>query len=77
VSTTEELVGRISSGSDLESENMAIGIRHADMWQTLLQTLALTSPTCGGLSVGIVRSRTEATVLIRPILTFGTHAKAM
>jgi hypothetical protein len=30
VSTTEELLGRNSSGSGLESENMAVGIRHAD-----------------------------------------------
>jgi hypothetical protein len=30
VSTTEELLGRKSSGSCLETENTAVGIRHAD-----------------------------------------------
>jgi hypothetical protein len=55
VSITEELLGRNSSGSGLESrENTAIGIRCSDH-------AALTSPTSGGRSVGIVRSRTQAT----------------
>jgi hypothetical protein len=43
VSTIEELIGRNSSGSRLEEP----------------QKLALTSPTSGGHSVGIVRSRTK------------------
>jgi hypothetical protein len=30
VSTVEELLGRKSSGSGLETENTAVGIRHAD-----------------------------------------------
>jgi hypothetical protein len=30
MSTNEELLGRKSSGSGLESENTAVGIRHAD-----------------------------------------------
>jgi hypothetical protein len=30
VSTVEELLGRKSSGSGLEDENTAVGIRHAD-----------------------------------------------
>jgi hypothetical protein len=30
VSTTEELLGRKSSSSGLETENMAVGVRHAD-----------------------------------------------
>jgi hypothetical protein len=30
VSTIEELIGRKSSGSGLETENTAVGIRHAD-----------------------------------------------
>jgi hypothetical protein len=39
-----------------------VGIRCADHVTPLYpQKLALTSPTGGGLSVGIVRSRTEAT----------------
>jgi hypothetical protein len=62
VSKIEELLERKSSGSGLE-------IREYDLWDpsrwprsTLyLQKLALTSPTSGGRSVGIVRSRTQAT----------------
>ena len=39
-----------------------MGIRCADHVTPLYpQKLALTSPTCGGRSVGIVRSRTKAT----------------
>jgi hypothetical protein len=60
VSTTEELLGRKSSGSSLENENMAVGIRHSDHVATSIRkNLALTSPT-GGLSVGKVLSRTPA-----------------
>jgi hypothetical protein len=62
VSTLEELLGRKSTGSGLEN-------RDYDQRDTLRwprdsfypQTLALTSPISSGLSVGIVRSRTEAT----------------
>ena len=40
---------------------MAVGNRYADHVTTLYpQKLALTSPTGGGRSVGIVRSRTKA-----------------
>jgi hypothetical protein len=64
VSTTEEL-GRISSGSGLESRDTAVGIRHADhMASSIRKKLALTSLTSGGRSVGIVRLRTEATEFI-------------
>jgi hypothetical protein len=62
VSTTEELLGRKSSGSGLE--NREHGRRDPSRWprDTLYpQKLALTSPTSGGRSVGIVRSRTKAT----------------
>jgi hypothetical protein len=62
VSTTEELLGRNSSGSGLE--NRKYGRRDPSLWPrgTLYpQTLALTSPTSCGRSVGIVRSRTQAT----------------
>jgi hypothetical protein len=38
-----------------------LGIRHADNGAHYLQKLALTSPTRGGRSVGIVRSRTQTT----------------
>jgi hypothetical protein len=62
VSTTEELLGRTSSGSGLESREYGLGIRHADHVATSARKkLALTSLTSGGRSVGIVRLRTEAT----------------
>jgi hypothetical protein len=52
---------------------MAIGIRRADHATPFYpQTLALTSPICGGRSVGIVRSRIEATVNIIIITTTTT-----
>jgi hypothetical protein len=42
-------------------ENTAVGIRHTDHeTSSFRKTLALTSLTSGGLSVGIVRSRTKA-----------------
>jgi hypothetical protein len=70
VSTTEELLERKSSGSGLESRKY--GHRNPSRWPrgTLYpQKLALTSLTSGGLSVGIVRSLTQATefslVLVR------------
>jgi hypothetical protein len=45
-----------------EAENTAVGIRHADHMAPLYpQKFALTSPTSCGLSVGIGRSRTQAT----------------
>jgi hypothetical protein len=42
-----------------KTENTAVGIRHSDALNP--QKLALTSPTIGGRSVGIVRSRTQTT----------------
>jgi hypothetical protein len=62
VSTTEELLGRKSSASGLEIREY--GRRDPSRWSrgTLYpQKLALTSPTCGGRLVDIVRSRTQAT----------------
>jgi hypothetical protein len=62
VSTTEELLGRTSSGSGLESREY--GRRDRCCWPrgTIYpQTLALSSPTRGDRSVGIVRSRTKTT----------------
>jgi hypothetical protein len=62
VSTTEELLERKNSGSGLE--NRDYGRMDLSRWQrgTLyLQKLALTSPTSGCRSVGIVLSRTQAT----------------
>jgi hypothetical protein len=59
VSTTEELLGRKSSGSGLESQKY--GRRDPSPSPLYPQKLALTSPTSGGRSVGIVRSQTQAT----------------
>jgi hypothetical protein len=62
VSTTEELLERKSSGSGLE--NREYGRREPSRWPrgTLYpQNLALISPTSGGRSVDIVRSRAQAT----------------
>jgi hypothetical protein len=51
-----------SSGSGLENWDYGLGIRHGDHATPFYtQKLALTSPTGGGRSVGIVRSRTKAT----------------
>jgi hypothetical protein len=62
MSTIEELLERKSSGYGIEIRDY--GRRDPLRWSrgTLYpQTLALTSPTNGGLSVGIVRLRTQAT----------------
>jgi hypothetical protein len=62
VSTTEELLGGIISGSGLE--NREYGRRDPSRLprDTLYyQDLALTSPRSGGRSVGIVPSQTKAT----------------
>jgi hypothetical protein len=49
----------------LENRDYGLGIRRADHATHLYpQTLALTSPTSGGRSVGLVRSRTKATELL-------------
>jgi hypothetical protein len=62
VSTIEELLGRTNSGSGLENRDTAGEIHRADYADTLYpKKLELTSPTNGGPSVGIVRSRTGAT----------------
>jgi hypothetical protein len=63
VSTTEELLGRKRSVSGPESREYGrVGIRHTDnVAPYIRKTFALTSPTRGGRSVGIVRSRTQAT----------------
>jgi hypothetical protein len=62
VSTIERLLGRQSSGSGLECREY--GRRDPSRWPhgTLYsQKMALTSPTNGCRSVGIIRSRTQAT----------------
>jgi hypothetical protein len=62
VSTIKELLGRKRSGSGLE--NREYGRRVSSRWPRGIlypQNLAITSLTWGGSSVGIVRSRTQAT----------------
>jgi hypothetical protein len=60
VCTTEELLDKKSCGSCLEIENTAVGIRDADhVAPSIRRKLAITSPTSGGRSVGIVRLRTQ------------------
>jgi hypothetical protein len=62
VGTIEELLERKSSGSGLEKREY--GRRDQSRWSRgslYPQKLALTLPTSGGHSVGVVRSRTQAT----------------
>jgi hypothetical protein len=62
VSTIEELLGRNSRGSGLENREYVRGDPLRWPRDTLYpQKLALTSPTYGGLSVGIVRLRSKTT----------------
>jgi hypothetical protein len=77
VSTTEQLLGRKSSGSGSGLEIREYGRRDPSRLQrgTLYpEKLALISLTSGGRSVGIVRSRTESTdfVLLREGLPFSS-----
>jgi hypothetical protein len=58
VSTIKELLESKNSGSGLENREQ---VRRGSA--THPQKLALTSPTSGSRSVGIVRSRTQATVV--------------
>jgi hypothetical protein len=60
VSTTEELLDRKAAAPAYKTENTAVVIRRADhVAPSIRQRLAITSPTRGGRSVGIVRSRTQ------------------
>jgi hypothetical protein len=62
VSTIEELLGRNSSGFGLENWEYGCGDPLRWPLDTLYpQKLALTSPTWGGCSVGLVRLRTKTT----------------
>jgi hypothetical protein len=63
VSTTEELLGRRSSGSGLGNRDYGLrGAALSDYATSLYpQELALTSPSSGDRSVGIVLSRIQAT----------------
>jgi hypothetical protein len=56
VSTTEELLDRKIAAPVYKTENTALGVRHADhVAPSIRKTLAITSPTSGGRSVGIVK----------------------
>jgi hypothetical protein len=60
VNTTEQLLDRIVAAPVEKTENTAVGIRFADhVAPSIRKKLAITSPTSGGRSVGIVRSRTQ------------------
>jgi hypothetical protein len=79
VSTTEELLGRKSSGSGLESQEY--GRRDPSRWprgNLYPQKFAITSLTSGRLSVGIVRLRSQATgfSLVYIYMRVYIHARA-
>jgi hypothetical protein len=60
VCTTEELLDKKVAAPVQKTEDTAVGIRHADhVAPSIRKKLAITSPTSGGRSVGIVRSRTQ------------------
>jgi hypothetical protein len=65
VSTIEELLGRNSSGSGLENRDYGRGVPLCWPRDALYPLkFALTSPTSGGSSIGIVRLRTKATEFV-------------
>jgi hypothetical protein len=65
VSTTERLLGGKVAAQVKKIEITAIEIRRADQATPFYPPqFALTSPASDGRSVGIVRSRTKATVLL-------------
>jgi hypothetical protein len=65
VSTIEELLGRNSSGSGLENREYSRGDQLSWPRDTLYpHKMALTTPTSGSRSVGIVRLRTKATEFV-------------
>jgi hypothetical protein len=62
VSITELLEWKSSGSGSTNLRVTAVGIRRADHTTSVYpQKLALTSPTCGGRSVGVVLLRTKAT----------------
>jgi hypothetical protein len=69
VSTNEELLGRNKRGSGQENRDYCR--RDPSRWSCSTiypQKLALTSPSRGGRSVGIIRSRTKATGILLLLL---------
>jgi hypothetical protein len=75
VSTTEELLGRKSSGSGPENREYCgrdlSGLPRGTLYP---QKLALTSQSSGGRSVGIVRSRTQASEFSLTLRILQLHA---
>jgi hypothetical protein len=69
VSTTEELLERKSSDFGLENRDYDLRDHVTPLYP---QKLALTSPTSGGPSVGIVHSWTKATAFLL-LLLWNTH----
>jgi hypothetical protein len=73
VSTTEELLDRNVAARVYKNENTAVGIRHAyHVAPSSRKKLAITSPTSGGRSVGIVRSRNQTTEFSLLVLVIRT-----
>jgi hypothetical protein len=69
VSKTEELLGRNGSGSGLENRKYGRGDPLRRPRDNLYpQKLPVTSPTCGGRSVGIVRLRIKTTEFVFVLL---------
>jgi hypothetical protein len=78
VSTTEELLDRKVAAPVYKTENTVVGIRHADhVAPSIHKKLVITSPTSGGRSVGIVRSRTQTMEFFFPytIVALGNDFK--
>jgi hypothetical protein len=59
VSTTEELFDIKVAAPVQKTENTALEIRHSDHVAPLSANLAITSPTSGARSGGVVRSLTQ------------------
>jgi hypothetical protein len=71
VSTTEELLDRKVAAPVYKTENTAVGISHADHVAPFIpKKLAITSPTSGGRSIDIVRSRTQTMEFFLLLLKF-------
>jgi hypothetical protein len=77
VSTTEELLDRKVTAPVWKTKNTAVGIRHADhVAPSIREKLAITSPTSGSRSVGIVRSRTQTVEFFRVLALSLSHLSA-
>jgi hypothetical protein len=76
LSTVEELLERKSSGAGIGNRDYGRkGIRLADYATPLYpQKLALTTLKSGGRSIGIVRSRTQATEFVSLFLYKGVNS---